>query len=243
MNQSGELNLTRFEIYLTELAKFDHQRYVNENDTFKHLDKLIENGNNLSKKKSIVLKDGDGVDSFDLAVLDKLTITTTNVIEQNEDTDKKNSNRAVPIELKPGESTLLSDSDNFLSDSDSISCHSNDEEKNSSSTSKINEDDLDSMSLIEAEFRQHKNHYYRNKMNINLTSSDQLQTFVKQYIEALQWILKYYYQGCPSWSWFYPHHYAPYLSDLKNFKDLKITLKQGTPFKPFEQLLSMSFQF
>ncbi|CAF5038800.1 unnamed protein product, partial [Rotaria magnacalcarata] len=74
-------------------------------------------------------------------------------------------------------------------------------------------------------------------MEINLTSLNQLKIYVEQYIEALQWILKYYYQGCPSWSWFYPHHYAPYLSDLKNFKDMKISLERGTPFKPYEQLL------
>lgn len=27
------------------------------------------------------------------------------------------------------------------------------------------------------------------------------------YIQALQWILFYYYRGVPSWSWFYEFHY------------------------------------
>jgi 5'-3' exoribonuclease 1 len=225
MNESGELNLPRFEIYLTELAKLDHQRYADDNDTFKNLNKLTGRKKNFSENKSPIDNDG-----FNFAVLDKLTDDTPlpPIIEKPDSTNEN----------------LESDDNDLLSDSDTISEKSNDDEddekKSSSTITKlINEDDIDKMPLIEAEFRQHKNHYYRDKMKINLVSSTQLQIYVEQYIEALQWILRYYYQGCPSWSWFYPHHYAPYLSDLNNFKDLKITLQKGTPFKPFEQLLSM----
>jgi 5'-3' exoribonuclease 1 len=234
MNESGELNLPRFEIYLTELAKYDHQRYANENDSFKHLNKLNKPGNNQSKKKS--QSDHDG---FDLAILDKLN---TN--------EKSDSNIETLDVLTPHENKLpdvfsLSD-DNDLSSSSSTSDNDSDDDnedrdRKKTSSNVINDDDFDKMPLIEAEFRQHKNHYYRDKMKIDLISTDQLQLYANQYIEALQWILKYYYQGCPSWSWFYPHHYAPYLSDLKNFKDLNLTFQQGTPFKPFEQLLSMFF--
>jgi 5'-3' exonuclease len=78
-------------------------------------------------------------------------------------------------------------------------------------------------------------------MRSTSASTEQLQIFVQQYIEALQWILKYYYQGCQSWSWFYPHHYAPYLSDLINFKHMSFPLHKGKPFKPFEQLLGKHF--
>lgn len=59
------------------------------------------------------------------------------------------------------------------------------------------------------------------------------------YITALQWILNYYYRGVCSWSWYYPHHYAPYMSDIKNFKNLNLDYNLGHPFLPFEQLLSV----
>ena len=217
MNEFGDLNLTRFEVYINELAKIDHQRYANENDSFKHLDKLNKRKKCPSKSKS--QSTGDG---FDLAVLDKLSSTVA-------------ADETQPIEQKSSSSSDELSSDSSISDNES----DHDEQKTSNSLKLLDENDLDKLPLIEAEFRQHKNHYYREKMNLNITSNDQLQAYANEYIEALQWILKYYYQGCPSWSWFYPHHYAPYLSDLKHFKDLNTKFIRGTPFKPFEQLLSV----
>ena len=54
--------------------------------------------------------------------------------------------------------------------------------------------------------------------------------------------MKYYYAGCPSWKWYYPFHYGPFASDLRNIerfqKDVK-SLQLDAPFKPVEQLLSV----
>ena len=38
---------------------------------------------------------------------------------------------------------------------------------------------------------------------------------------------------------YYPHHYAPYMSDLKDFCHLQLTYDRAEPFLPFEQLLAV----
>jgi len=64
----------------------------------------------------------------------------------------------------------------------------------------------------------------------------------RSYIIGLCWVMKYYYEGCPSWKWYYPFHYAPFASDLRNIerfqKDVK-TFELSTPFSPVEQLMAV----
>ena len=59
------------------------------------------------------------------------------------------------------------------------------------------------------------------------------------YVLAIQWNLHYYYDGCVSWSWYYQHHYAPWITDIKGFSKMKMEFALGAPFLPFEQLLAV----
>lgn len=38
---------------------------------------------------------------------------------------------------------------------------------------------------------------------------------------------------------YYPYHYAPFLSDIKNVSELKLTFELEKPFMPFQQLLAV----
>lgn len=89
-----------------------------------------------------------------------------------------------------------------------------------------------------------KQRYYFEKFKVKQDDLvDFLQRIRKAYCEGLCWVLVYYYQGCGSWTWFYPYHYAPFASDLIGCSTLKCSdvnyFQYGTPFAPFQQLMSV----
>lgn len=88
------------------------------------------------------------------------------------------------------------------------------------------------------DFQAYKRTYYREKFKLDPDKDSVLQV-VHEYVRALQWNLHYYYHGCISWGWFYPYHYAPFISDVANFKTIDTMFEMGQPFKPFDQLLSV----
>ncbi|MGH0145668.1 UNVERIFIED_CONTAM: hypothetical protein FKN15_015303 [Acipenser sinensis] len=101
------------------------------------------------------------------------------------------------------------------------------------------DDDHEDEDLFETEFRQYKRSYYMTKMGVEVVSDEFLAGQAECYVLAIQWILHYYYHGVQSWSWYYPYHYAPYLSDIRNFSKMKLLFDMGKPFLPFEQLLGV----
>lgn len=66
------------------------------------------------------------------------------------------------------------------------------------------------------------------------------------YVRGLAWVLRYYFQGVPSWTFYYPYHYAPLATDLIGlgtawgYDAHEIShFELGEPFAPLEQLLAV----
>nr|CAD2167907.1 unnamed protein product [Meloidogyne enterolobii] len=85
-----------------------------------------------------------------------------------------------------------------------------------------------------------KERYYRAKFNVDENDTELRKNVVCAYIEGLSWVLLYYYQGCASWTWYFPYHYAPFASDFHLAGDYKPSFNKPTrPFKPLEQLMGV----
>ncbi|XP_058129532.1 5'-3' exoribonuclease 1 [Anopheles ziemanni] len=97
----------------------------------------------------------------------------------------------------------------------------------------------DDPELFEKEFQSYKRNYYMTKMGYADFTEEVRAEQAECYVRALQWTLHYYYRGVVSWSWYYPHHYAPFISDVDNFDHLVLTFEKACPFLPFQQLLSV----
>lgn len=84
--------------------------------------------------------------------------------------------------------------------------------------------------------------YYKNYWDV---SSDELEKFssklVEHYLKGLKWITLYYFDKNPSWNWYFPFDFPPFLSDINKYCiDLNsFTFNIGEPLKPFMQLLTV----
>lgn len=91
----------------------------------------------------------------------------------------------------------------------------------------------------DAKFEEWKNNYYKSKFNWT-TSDDQMMTkLTENYVQGLQWVLFYYYQGVASWPWYYQYHYSPMISDVKRGLKANMKFDLGQPFHPYEQLMGV----
>ncbi|KAL3873789.1 hypothetical protein ACJMK2_036874, partial [Sinanodonta woodiana] len=85
-----------------------------------------------------------------------------------------------------------------------------------------------------------KDRYYKSKFDVDSDDIEFRHTVASHYVIGLCWVLRYYYQGCSSWKWYFPYHYAPFASDFVNIGGLPNDFEKGTkPFKPLEQLMGV----
>eukprot|EP00808_Paulinella_micropora_P015450 g60269.t1 len=89
-----------------------------------------------------------------------------------------------------------------------------------------------------------RSRYFMSKMKLDVDKPEAQATIDmlhQSYAEGLAWVMFYYYQGCVSWDWYFPFHYAPFASGLREinkFQD-KIKFKLSAPFRPLSQLMGV----
>lgn len=81
--------------------------------------------------------------------------------------------------------------------------------------------------------------YYEQKFGVDPKDIGFRHKVARAYAEGLAWVLLYYFQGCPSWTWYYPYHYAPFAADFVDLDKMDINFEKGIPFRPFEQLMGV----
>ncbi|RNF14343.1 putative 5'-3' exonuclease [Trypanosoma cruzi] len=92
--------------------------------------------------------------------------------------------------------------------------------------------------------REYKERFYREKHGFDNgwdPQGKEMADLRLHYVEGLTWVMGYYYQGPPSWKWFFPHHYAPMASDLVNLPAIaaRVEFDPSKPFLPHQQLLAV----
>ncbi|KAH7888010.1 exoribonuclease 2 [Phlebopus sp. FC_14] len=85
----------------------------------------------------------------------------------------------------------------------------------------------------------YKGRYYQQKFGVSSSNHEFRKSITQCYVQGIAWVLHYYYQGTPSWQWYYPYHFAPFASDFEDLQDMKFDFTQGQPFKPYEQLMGV----
>ena len=85
-----------------------------------------------------------------------------------------------------------------------------------------------------------KERYYRIKFDVCEYDEEFRTKLAHHYTIGLQWVLKYYYQGVPSWNWYFPYHFAPFASDFVDIVEARANFEENSePFRPFDQLMAV----
>ena len=222
MNMKGTLNLERFEKFLQALAEKEMDRFEDIYSDAKWIEGKTSKKVHGSKSKIVTDTPGPA------HVEEMLCSEGWEIVNHQSAGTRKDQDLM----------RLLQSADDYLMESSDDPTTTTNEPDSDTDLSAF-DDGSKYDNAYHIEFRQHKREYYIQKLGYQNVTADVLREQAEGYVLAIQWNLHYYYDGCVSWSWYYRHHYAPWITDIKGFANMTIEFQLGTPFLPFEQLLAV----
>ena len=86
-----------------------------------------------------------------------------------------------------------------------------------------------------------QNRYYKRLFNIEIDEERKKQICIN-YLEGLEWTMKYYTTGCADWRWCYNYNYPPLLSDLMQYMPyFEKEFIENKPSNPVNELVLLSY--
>ena len=83
--------------------------------------------------------------------------------------------------------------------------------------------------------------YYKTLFNVDIDDTRRKQ-ICTNYLEGLEWTMKYYTTGCPDWRWCYNHNYPPLFCDLIHYIPYFDTeFIQNVKPKPVTELVQLCY--
>ena len=83
--------------------------------------------------------------------------------------------------------------------------------------------------------------YYQGLFGDNVNDSQKAEMSIN-YLEGLEWTMKYYTEGCPDWRWKYKYNYPPLLQDLiRHIPLFDTTFIKENNHKPVSEMVQLCY--